>query len=147
MPAMFIAASSKFIIARCEGEDTPAKKLEKAYRKFLEINIFQPETPNIGIKFEISDDNIQEGALEIEPNGDTVVVNCDFVAKINVKSNYVDQFLDPKSKWVFGSASDVEGAIEGLESQEYEVKSFRGTQTETNYLIPVKTAKNIKGLK
>ena len=147
MPAMFIAVSSNFIINECGGGNTPAQKLAEAYRKYLELKIFQPETPNISIKFEVSDDSIQEGSLDILQDGDSVSVNCNFIAKLNVKSNYVDKFLDPSSKWIFGSACGVDGTIDGLVFENYEVTSFRGTETETHFLVPVKTAKNLKGVK
>ena len=147
MPAMFIAVSSNFVITECAGSNTPAQKLAGSYRKYLELKIFQPETPNISIKFEVSDDSIQEGSFDISENGDSVSVNCDFIAKINVKSNYADKFLDTSSKWIFGSACGVDGTIDGLTSEDYEVTSFRGTEIENYYLIPVKTAKNLKGVK
>lgn len=147
MPTMFMAVSSKFVIKSCEGESTPAARLEGAYRKFIDLNIFQPETPNVSLKFEVSEDEIQDGIFEIKTVGDEVYVNCDFIAKINVKANYVDSFLDPNSKWVLGSVSDIVGEVEGLITEEYEVKSFRGTSKQIHFLMTTKTAKNVKNLK
>lgn len=147
MPAMFLAVSKNFTIVGKEGIESPAKQLADAFRQYIELSIFQPETPNVSINFEVSDLYIAEGSLNISEDGDNVSVQCDCVAKINVKANYVDQFLSPKTKWIFNSACGIRGEVDGLVSEEYEVKTFRGPEKEMHYLIDVKTAKNIKGVK
>jgi hypothetical protein len=146
MPALFMKVSQKFTLKNQEDSDPVVPSFQDVSDVNLEVSIYAPDSPKIA--FRIRSSELVSGHITGAVVGDNVEIDADAVVKVNVKPDYVDNFLDKGTKWEFLGVEGVVADVEGLETESYEEYNRFHDKTYTfyRYFIPVATAKKEKEL-
>lgn len=75
------------------------------------------EKPLLGILFQLNNDNLKSGTLDITHSGNKIEIVCNAKFSVAVKPAYVDDCKSNKMTWFFGGVEGIWGSydIEGLE--------------------------------
>ena len=152
MPNLFIQIDVKFKLKDSEKN----KALKTSYKPDddydLSITARSIANADINLKFDVGNDKSAGGTLTHELKDASLEVSCQGIFKINVKTPYVPDILDPKALWLFNSFGSFEQGLTGLEIQdglreeEYEYLRRGETLKGIRYPLEVKTDKAKKNL-
>lgn len=129
MPAVNFTIKEKFSIkenAETEKDDSFAKQVkEKGVPQSFKISMEENLDSNgVTISFELGQDNLKKGHLNITHDGDEITVDCDAVFKVAVKPEYVDDAKSNKLFWTLGSIGDIFGDYDVIGLKEHIYKYF-----------------------
>lgn len=146
MPALFIRIEANFTLTNQEDMDPVVQDFQNLTSTTLSVSIYKKDEPSIS--FTINSAELESGHLNAIVVGDTVEVEVNAVAKLNVRPQYIEDFLDAETKWECSGIEGVVGDISGLETESYEEynRFHDKTYTFNRYFIPVKTGKKLKDL-
>jgi len=148
MPKAFASFNHSFIVHPEPGESDQASLEEVVNSDELDIGIIQ-EKPNMTISFTLEKSNLVNGSFVVTVVDGKISYEIDGVFEVNVRSNYINEFLDEDSRWQLnklGGPYIGEISIDGLEPETYTYKRFGEEQQGTRYLINVVTSKSKKDL-
>ena len=77
-----------------------------------------------GISFELGQDNLKKGHLNITHNGDEITVDCDAVFKVAVKPQYIDDAKSNSLFWTLGNLDGIFGEYDVIGLKEHVYKYF-----------------------
>tara|TARA_Y100000589_G_C27109597_1_gene611631 strand:+ start:835 stop:1284 length:450 start_codon:yes stop_codon:yes gene_type:complete len=77
-----------------------------------------------GVSFELGQDNLKKGHLNIKHEADEIIVDCDAVFKVAVKPQYVKDAKSNELSWTLGSLDNIFGYYDVVGLKEHVYKYF-----------------------
>lgn len=148
MPKAFASFNHAFIVTPEPGKNEQSSIEEVVNSGEIDVGIIQ-ENPNMTISFTLEKSNLVSGSFLATVVDGKISCEIDGVFEINVRSNYLDDFLDEDSRWQLnklGGPYIGELSIDGLDTENYTYMRFGEEEQDTRYLVDVLTSKSKKDL-
>lgn len=139
----FLKCVANFTLKDSEDEKSIKIQNDELNINGLEVLI---DTEPSQISFRIQKKDIVTGNMDFKFIDDKVIVSVDAIFKVNVKSGYTNEFLDPSLKWIFNKLLGENGKfiqadyVDGLKVETVIRKNhFIGEYSEDKYLLNIIT--------